>query len=306
MQTRSPRPPRPDRRLVLKGAVAGLIGLVFARPALGQGGAALARGLANGLDHGLVPGAAGDQSAALQRALNEAAALGIPLFLPGGRYEISDVALPARSILLGAGPQTMLAGRGGSTVLSAEGADDIAIMDLSVDGSNGSEMPDRDGLIAIRRSSGLRLERIAIANAAGNGLYLEGVAGRLRDLNIGRCTRSAIFALDGTGLSVTGAAINDCGNAGIRIWRERPGSDGTILTGNRIARIDWTGGGNGQNGNGINVFNADDVIVSDNHLSDCAFSAIRLNTTAMSGYRAIPACAAARWRSFRSSGSQAR
>src|SRR5690606_20224198 len=39
------------------------------------------------------------------------------------------------------------------------------------------------------------------------------------------------------------------------------------------------GGGNGQNGNGINIFRADEVIVADNHIADCAFTAIRLNST---------------------------
>ena len=47
--------------------------------------------------------------------------------------------------------------------------------------------------------------------------------------------------------------------------------------GNRIANIDWRGGGNGQNGNGISIYLADDVIVSDNQISDCAFSAVRIN-----------------------------
>ena len=37
-------------------------------------------------------------------------------------------------------------------------------------------------------------------------------------------------------------------------------------------------GGTGQNGNGINVFRADKVVVSGNIVSDCAFSAIRANS----------------------------
>src|SRR5690606_27029986 len=56
-------------------------------------------------------------------------------------------------------------------------------------------------------------------------------------------------------------------------------TDPTIISGNRIARIDWRGGGNGQNGNGVNVFRADGVIVAGNHIADCAFTAVRLNGT---------------------------
>ncbi len=37
-------------------------------------------------------------------------------------------------------------------------------------------------------------------------------------------------------------------------------------------------GGNGQNGNGINVFRAGNVLVSHNRISDCAFSAVRNNS----------------------------
>ena len=46
-----------------------------------------------------------------------------------------------------------------------------------------------------------------------------------------------------------------------------------------IANIDWRGGGNGQNGNGINVYRADEVMIADNHIADCAFTAVRLNAT---------------------------
>ncbi len=44
-----------------------------------------------------------------------------------------------------------------------------------------------------------------------------------------------------------------------------------------MARIAATSGGTGQNGNGINVYQAHEVTISGNHVSDCAFSAIRSN-----------------------------
>ncbi len=45
-----------------------------------------------------------------------------------------------------------------------------------------------------------------------------------------------------------------------------------------MARVGATNGGTGQYGNGINIFRADNVLVSGNHVSDCAFSAIRANS----------------------------
>jgi uncharacterized secreted repeat protein (TIGR03808 family) len=47
------------------------------------------------------------------------------------------------------------------------------------------------------------------------------------------------------------------------------------VTGNRISHIRADSGGTGQNGNGINTDKANGVIISDNRVDDCAFSAIR-------------------------------
>lgn len=77
---------------------------------------------------------------------------------------------------------------------------------------------------------------------------------------------------------VTANTITNCGNGGVRVWRYASGFDGTLISGNRISGIGSTSG-NGQNGNGINVFQADGVICSNNVISDCDFSALRANTT---------------------------
>lgn len=92
-------------------------------------------------------------------------------------------------------------------------------------------------------------------------------------------TDAAIHAVDSHDLRITGNRIADCGNAGIRIWRSTSGSDSSIITENHISGIKANSGGNGQNGNGINVFKADGVIIANNHIADCAFTAIRLNAT---------------------------
>ncbi len=50
-----------------------------------------------------------------------------------------------------------------------------------------------------------------------------------------------------------------------------------MVTENRIERIAARSGGTGQYGNGINAFRADNVIIANNSIADCAFSAIRAN-----------------------------
>ena len=77
--------------------------------------------------------------------------------------------------------------------------------------------------------------------------------------------------------------------------------------GNRVSRIRADSGGTGQNGNGINLDKANGVIVADNRVDDCAFSAIRcFSSDAISGHRQHRARAPARWRSTSSSPSRAR
>ncbi len=89
------------------------------------------------------------------------------------------------------------------------------------------------------------------------------------------------------------------------IHRWDKGEDGSIVTGNRIARIGANDGGTGQNGNGINIFRAGDVLVSDNQIADCAFTAVRANSASNAGHLAINACAPAKQRSSANSNSKA-
>ncbi len=49
---------------------------------------------------------------------------------------------------------------------------------------------------------------------------------------------------------------------------------------NRIEDIEARNGGTGENGNGINIFRAGNVIVSNNRISGCAYSAVRGNASA--------------------------
>src|SRR5690606_23646995 len=134
-------------------------------------------------------------------------------------------------------------------------------------------------LLAIRASDAVTLERCVFRAAPAIGLALEDAAATIRECRFDAAGDAAIHALDSRGLLITGNRISACGNAGIRIWRSAPGPDHSIVTNNAIANIDWRGRGNGQNGNGINIFRADGVIIAGNQLSDCTFSAIRLNTT---------------------------
>jgi uncharacterized secreted repeat protein (TIGR03808 family) len=151
--------------------------------------------------------------------------------------------------------------------------------DLQLDGAGHGGSADRPGLVAFLACRAIELSGLELVASARSGLHLERCSGRVDNLSMSDIADTGIFALDAEGLVLSGSRIVACGNGGIRVWASEPRFDGTLISGNDIADIRAEGGGNGQNGNGINVFRAGGVIVKGNRLRSCAFSAIRLNST---------------------------
>ena len=110
------------------------------------------------------------------------------------------------------------------------------------------------------------------------GLALDRSAGRITRTTVADAAGAGIRAIESTGLSITDNTVKDCGNGGILVWRWSAGEDGTMVSGNRVERIAAQAGGTGENGNGINVFRAHGVIVANNRIADCAFTAVRANS----------------------------
>ncbi len=257
------------RRSLLAGL--GAAGLVAAasRPAL-----------ANALDAsqlGLVPNIRDDQSAALATALARAELDGRPLFLPGGTYFISDVRLPRTSQLVGVPGATMLLAAGATRILHAQGAASAVLTGLSFDRGIGG--PVDDGALVEIADSAATITDCAFTGSGGHGLMLTRSKAQVERCRFTGHNHAGIFSLDSIGSVITRNWVTQSNNNGILVWGSEPRRDGTIVSQNHIERIAFTNGGNGQNGNGINVFRADGVIVSDNHIEDCAFTAVRLNAT---------------------------
>jgi uncharacterized secreted repeat protein (TIGR03808 family) len=270
-----------DRRILMSaGLGAGLAGVAGAaladttpRPSRvprGQGGAAAET-------FGVRPDTGRDETAALQAALDAAARARQPLVLAPGRYEVGAVRIPAGTRLAGAGPATVIAYTGAGTFLSAESADGIAVESLTLDGAARPLADGTAGLLTLRRCRDIRIADVTAIAGAGHGLALEACSGRIEGSTIRLMAEAGIFALDSAGLDIRDNRVADCANNGILVWRTKAGVDGTTVTGNRIERIGATGGGSGQNGNGINVFRAGEVLVAQNRITDCAYSAIRAN-----------------------------
>lgn len=257
-----PLPPRPDRRAFLGAAAAGA--------AFAAGPAAAAAIAAE--TFGVRPDGS-DQTDRLQKALDAAAAAGRPLALAPGDYPCGTLRLAAGTSLIG--PRTArLRQATAGPLLRAGGVGAARIVGITLQGL-GAGLGEA-ALIDAEDVPELVVEDVALRDAPGVALLLARCGGRVASCSVAGAD-VALFSTDATGLLVAGNAISDCLNNGVLIWRTQKGFDGAQVVGNRIERIAARGGGTGQRGNGVNVFRAGGVLVADNVIADCAYSAVRNN-----------------------------
>lgn len=233
-------------------------------------------------DLGIVPGVGRDQTAALQVAIDHAAAKGLPLFLAPGRYAISGLHLRPGTVLMGAGEASVLSYSGTSACVIAENAANILMQNLRIDGNSMAlDRTKSDALLQLTACTRIRIDGLHIRAAGGNGMHLRRCSGRVSGCTIEGAQDSALWSEDADvgsgGLTVSSSTITDCRDNGILIWRAAKGEDGTRISDCTISRIANKSGGSGQYGNGVNVFRAAGVSVSNCRMSDCAYSAIRGN-----------------------------
>jgi uncharacterized secreted repeat protein (TIGR03808 family) len=267
-----------DRRRLF-AAFAGAAGAATVSPALANplpvrefGSSAAIDGAA----FGLRPNAPEDQSNALQRAIDTAAAARAALHLPSGRYRAGNLKLPSYAMISGvAGATQIVLSAGGPSLITASDGEHIRLSGLVLDGAS-LPLPQQSGLIHFSQVHALRIADCEIVRAGGNGIALEGAEGEVAG-NTVSAADAAIFSLDAQGLKISGNTIRDAGNNGILVWRSAPGDDGTLVADNRIEDIANKAGGSGQYGNAVNVYRAGNVIVRGNRISHAAFSAVRGN-----------------------------
>jgi uncharacterized secreted repeat protein (TIGR03808 family) len=236
------------------------------------------RGSINAADLGFRPGAFDDQSRIFERILNEAAANDQSVFLPPGVYMVSNLKLPKRVRLNGVTGASRIVYGGEGHLLVAEDAELLELTNLVIDGQNRALGDYTSGLVECRRVAHVVIDACEMLGSSKNGVALEHAKGRIERSRISGANDAGIYSVEGDGLSITGNTVEDCANGGILVHRWQAAEDGTIVSGNRVSRIRAGNGGTGQYGNGINVFRAGNVQISNNMVSDCAFSAIRSNS----------------------------
>jgi uncharacterized secreted repeat protein (TIGR03808 family) len=227
---------------------------------------------------GLVPNSGRNETAALQAAIDDAARRGVPLILPAGHFQSGPLVLRPGSRIIGAHGLTVIEYIGGGSLITADSADNIALTDIALDGGLLALDPAAaTALVSLRACKNLVLDGLAVRRSLIDGIAVTGCSGRISNCTISYVSQTGLVSVDAVGLEIAHNAVSDCGNNGIRVWRSEPGEDGTIVTANRIERIEARAGGSGENGNGINAFRAGSVLVSGNRIADCAYSAIRGN-----------------------------
>ncbi|GAB2204629.1 TIGR03808 family TAT-translocated repetitive protein [Roseibium sp. ROS1] len=162
-------------------------------------------------------------------------------------------------------------------MIRAEDVANVGLTGITFDGANRSIGDFTEGLLHFINVKNVTLDNCEITGSSKMGLLLDRCSGRVENCRISGAAEAGVRSNEANGLAITGNTVTDCANGGIWVHRWREGEDGTIVSGNRVERIGARYGGTGQFGNGINVFRAHGVMVSNNRVADCAFSAIRSN-----------------------------
>jgi uncharacterized secreted repeat protein (TIGR03808 family) len=224
------------------------------------------------------PGALDNQSLAFQNAINRAADDGQPLFMPAGDYLVSNIDLPSGITIIGVPGRTRIRYAGDGHLIFGTDVHDVRLEGLVLDGNNRPLADYAPALLHISTGTNIAVEDCIVQGSLKDGVTFDRVAGRIERSTLSGIIGAAFQSNDARGLAIRDNVVTDCSHNGILVFRWSQGRDGTIITGNRIERIRAVSGGTGPYGNGINVFRADDVIISGNTIDHCDFSAVRCNS----------------------------
>ena len=227
------------------------------------------------LPMGLTKAANASDNNGLAELIEKAIQAGGSLELPPGDYIASGIRIDRGLTIAGQGERTRLISTDDRPIFTIAATEAVTLRSLSF---SGPALARDAALVTATRSHGLLIDRCRFSDSPAGGLHLEGCGGAVTGCHFSRIATTALFARDSTGLDISGNRLEDIGNNGIQVWTSEPAEDGTRVTSNHILRVAAKAGGSGQNGNGINVYRAGNVIVTGNRISDCAFSAIRNNS----------------------------
>jgi uncharacterized secreted repeat protein (TIGR03808 family) len=222
-----------------------------------------------------------DQSVVFSKILAQASENNEVVNLPAGDYYVSNILLPKRTRLRGVPGATRLIYSGSGSFFRALNSEIIDLNGIICDGGDQNLSDEITALLEFDTIPQLMICQCVITRSPKNAINLKNCAGHIEKSVISYAD-IALYSLDGAGVTISDNTIYDCKNGGILVHTSTLNPDKTIIRYNRVNRISAFSGGTGQYGNGINVFRAGDIIISNNQIADCAFSSIRCNSASNS------------------------
>lgn len=238
------------------------------------------------------PTLAGDQTAELQARIDAAQAGNGVLNLEAGVYPVATLAVSSSVVIAGVPGKTILQSLNGDTIINVNSASDVVLSGLVFDSRNvpPAAKDNLDGKYQLLawQCSGILVETCVFKNTLTSASGFDACTGRVTGnqfFDIGQIALR-VGRFFGTypnessrNMEVSSNLVQRAGNGGIYVFHttEESEEDNTIVTNNHIQQVK-SGSGNGQYGNGIVVFAANNVIVSNNRISDCDYSGIRIVT----------------------------
>ena len=238
-----------------------------------------------------------DQTAKLQAQINEAQASNGVVSLAAGIYQVTNLYVSAPIIIMGVPGKTVLQSLNGGNILKLNAVSNAVVSGVVFDSQNLTPAGASSLATAYQMSAfqcaDIRVENCIFKNAKTSGAGFDACTGRVvgnQFYNIdqialragtfvgkyqGRVVGNQTITL--SGLEISGNHIHQAGNGGIFVLHDGAPNDedGTIISNNHVEGV-LSGSGDGQYGNGIDVFNANNVIIADNRIANCVYGGIRV------------------------------
>jgi uncharacterized secreted repeat protein (TIGR03808 family) len=207
--------------------------------------------------------------------LNEAALARRPFRLPPGVTTIYHIPLPEGTHLVAArGGSTLRLGYNGGLLSNSGPLDRLTFEGVTFDGAN-RPTGDGFGLLTFTDVAHVEMDNCTIQHST-TGLLQRRCGGSIRLSTFQDLSNTAIHDDNCAGVTIDANTIRRCGDNGVHHWSlHTKRHDGSRISNNVITDIANRSGGDGMFGNGVRVAECGPVLIENNVVERCAYTAIR-------------------------------
>lgn len=222
--------------------------------------------------------AAPDSTDWLRKELREAARRGGAVRLPAGVTAVRSLDIEDSVTIVGAkgGSTLRLVGQG--PLLRGAALGSVTLESVIFDGGGDRFSDAKQGLLDFADVARLSIHGCTIRRSAARGVNLLRCGGRFAENVIENIKDVGYFSLDGLGVDIDGNKVRECGDNGVQVWTTVAGRfEGSRIRNNEISDIHNFSGGDGAYGNGVSIWGSGFVLVENNVIRRCAYTAVRNN-----------------------------